>query len=225
MSDESLFREVDEEVRKEQIAKIWERYGNVFVGLSIGIVVAVAGLKGWQWLEHKQAEMAGSAYFAAATLQEDQETGKARAAFEALAKGSHTGYATLARFRVADALAAQGKRKEAVKAYDALAADSSLDKSMRDVARVRAAYLLADSASANALAKRLSGLDAKGSAWRNMVNEIIALASYRAGDYGDADRRMNEVMASPDLTPAARQRAQIFLQVLQPHIAKQAGAK
>ena len=74
MSDESLFREVDEEVRKEQIAKIWKRYGNVFVGLSIGIVVAVAGLKGWQYWQRVQAEKAGSAYFAAATLQQDQES-------------------------------------------------------------------------------------------------------------------------------------------------------
>jgi len=225
VSDESLFREVDEEVRKEQIAKIWKRYGNVFVGLSIGIVVAVAGLKGWQYWQRVQAEKAGSAYFAAATLQQDQESEKALSAFETLAKGSHTGYATLARLRVADALAAAGKRDEAVKAYDALAADSSLDRSLRDVARVRAAWLLADAASANDLAKRLSGLDAKNSPWRDTVNEILALASYRAGDYGDADRRMNEIMASPDLTPAARQRARIFLQVLQPHIAKQSGAQ
>lgn len=225
MSDESLFREVDEEMRKEQVAKIWKRYGNVFVGLSIGIVVAVAGLKGWQYWQRIQAEKAGSAYFAAATLQEDQEDVKALAAFEALAKGNHTGYATLARFRVADALAAEGKRDEAVKAYDVLAADSSLDKSMRDVARVRAAWLLADTASVNDLSKRLSGLDAKKGPWRDTVNEIMALASYRAGDYGDADRRMNEIMTSPDLTSAARQRAQIFLQVLQPRIAKQAEAK
>jgi len=31
-------------VRREQIAKVWQRYGNVFVGLSIGIVLAVAGI-------------------------------------------------------------------------------------------------------------------------------------------------------------------------------------
>ncbi len=225
MSDESLFREVDEEVRREQIAKIWKRYGNVFVGLSIGIVVAVAGIKGWQYWERTQAERAGSAYFAAAALQEDKKTSDALTAFEALAKGSHGGYATLARFRVADTLAGEGKRDEAVKAYDALAADSTLDQSMRDVARVRAAYLLADTASATELSQRLSGLDAAGNPWRNVVNEIIALASYRAGDYGDADRRMNEIMTSPDLAPAARQRAQIFLQVLQPHIAKSSGAQ
>jgi len=96
---------------------------------------------------------------------------------------------------------------------------------LRDVARVRAAYLLADTASANELTQRLGGLDAAGNPWRDVVNEMIALASYRAGDYADADRRMNEIMASPDLTPGARQRAQIFLQVLQPHIAKQPGAQ
>jgi hypothetical protein len=225
LSEESLFREVDEEVRREQLNKLWQRYGSVFVGLSIGIVVAVAGIKGWQYWERRQAEAAGSAYFTAVGLADDKKSAEALAAFEALAKGGHGGYAVLARFRVADVQAADGDTEAALKAYDALAADTSLDQALRDLARVRAAYVVADKASAADLAQRLSGLDAAGNPWRNVVNELIAVAAYRAGDYADADRRMNEVMADPGLSPGARQRAQIFLQVLQPLIAKPSGTQ
>ncbi len=225
MSEESLFREVDEEVRREQIGKIWQRYGNVFIGVSIGIVLAVAGIKGWQYWERTQAERAGAKYYTAISLEDDKKTAAALSAFETIAKGAHGGYAILARFRVAAALSGEGKQDAAVKAYDALAADSSLDQALRDVARVRAAYLLVDKASPSELSKRLSGLDAATSPWRDAVNEIVALASYRTGDYADADRRMNEVMLDPHLSGAARQRARLFLQVLQPLIAKPSGAQ
>jgi len=225
VSEESLFREVDEEVRREQLGKIWQRYRYVFIGVSIGIVLAVAGIKGWQYWQRTQAERAGAKYFTAVSLEDSKKTDAALSAFESIAKGAHGGYAILARFRVAAALSGEGKQAEAVKAYDALAADSSLDQALRDVARVRAAYLLVNKASPSALSKRLSGLDAATNPWRADVNEIVALASYRTGDYADADRRMNEIMLDPHLSAAARQRARIFLQVLQPLIAKPSGAR
>jgi hypothetical protein len=223
LSEESLFREVDEEVRREQLAKVWQRYGSVFVGLSLGIVLAVAGIKGWQYWQRSQAEAAGSAYFAAVVLDEDKKPDQALAAFETLAAGGHGGYAVLARFRVADTLAGNGDNDAALKAYDELAGDSSIDQSLRDLARVRAAYILADSASLADLSRRLAGLDKADNPWRNSVNEVIAVAAYRAGDYVEADRRMNAVLADPGVTTGARQRAQIFLQVLQPLIAKPSG--
>lgn len=225
MSEESLYREVDEEVRREQLMKLWQRYGNILVGLSLGVVIAVAGYKGWQYWQRTQAERAGSAYFAAVALETESKRAEALSAFETLADGSHGGYAMLARFRVAAALAAEGKTEEAVNAYDALAADGGLDAPLRDLARVRAAYLLADHATVADLNQRLAGLDAAGNPWRRAVDEIIAIAAYRAGDYREADRRINEMLADPTLPAGARQRAQIFAQVLQPLIAKPSGTQ
>jgi hypothetical protein len=48
VSDESLFREVDEEVRQEQYKKLWDKFGNYFVALCFVIVASVAGVKGYQ---------------------------------------------------------------------------------------------------------------------------------------------------------------------------------
>ena len=63
MSDESLFREVDEEVRQEQYKKLWDKFGNYFVALCVVIVASVAGVKGYQYFQIKQSEAAAIVYF------------------------------------------------------------------------------------------------------------------------------------------------------------------
>ena len=55
MSDDSLFREVDEEVRAERFQKLWKQYGAYVAGAAIGVVLAVAGINGWQYWKTKQA--------------------------------------------------------------------------------------------------------------------------------------------------------------------------
>jgi len=43
-----IFREVDEEVRRDQFKKLWERYGIFFIALAVLFVAAVGGWRGYQ---------------------------------------------------------------------------------------------------------------------------------------------------------------------------------
>ena len=124
MSDELLFREVDEEVRQDQIKKIWERYGGLISIAAVLVVIAVAAFQGWRYWQVRQSEAAAQAYADAVTLLEDGKTADGEAALKGI---SHPTYATLARLRLAAALAAQGKADEAVAAYDAVAGDANTD--------------------------------------------------------------------------------------------------
>ena len=63
MSDESLFREVDEEVRREQVKKLWNRYGTLLVAVSLAVIVGVAGWKGWQYWQLSRSQAAAKVYF------------------------------------------------------------------------------------------------------------------------------------------------------------------
>ena len=94
MSDESLFREVDEEVRQEQFQKLWKRYGNAIIALCFVVVAAVAAFKGWQYWQARQAEAAADAFFTAGTLATD---GKPEDALKQYLSISHAGFGTLAR--------------------------------------------------------------------------------------------------------------------------------
>ena len=221
MSDDLLFREVDEEVRRDEVQKLWNKYGSWAVALSVGVVVAVAAFKGWQYWQKTQAEASGAAYFKAVRLVSEGKQDDADRIFEELSR-KKSGYGVFARLFEAGELAKAGKTAKAVAAYDAIANSGNVDEAIRQLAGIRAAYLLADSASVDELQKRLKAFSQPSSPWRNQAREVIALAAWRAGNYLLADRMMNEVLADPLATGEARQRARVFLSVLAPKLASSA---
>lgn len=217
MSDESLFREVDEEVRQEQYKKLWDRYGNHIIALCFVVVAGVAGFKGWQYWQVKQSEAAGQAYFDALKTATG---GKVDEAVQQLGAIGHGGYKMLAALRTAGLLAEQGKTAEAVKAFEAVAADGSADPALRDLASIRAVYLLADTMAPEDLQKRLAAFDVDGGQWRNEMREIVGIAAWRTKNYGLADKVMNEIVADPAAAPGIRQRAQVMIDLLTPLLPK-----
>ena len=217
MSDESLFREVDEEVRQEQFKKLWDRFGNYVIALMVAVVVVVAGIKGWQFWQVRQSEAAADIYFAAAKAA---GTGKAGEAVKQFAAVDHAGFGQLARLREANGLASQGKTAAAVKLYDAIAADAAADPTLRDLARIRAGYVLADTLKPDELLLRLGAFDNDASPWRHAAREIFGIAAWRTADYTMAGRDMDAIMADPEAPASIRQRAQVMAQLLVPLLAK-----
>lgn len=213
MSDESLFREVDEEVRQEQYKKIWKQYGNYFTAMAVAVVFLVAGFKGWQYWELSQSEKAARVFADGVQKLTEGKTADADAAFAAI---EHKGYAKLANLRRAAALGNQGKADEAVAAYDALANDQGAEQSIRDLARLRAGYLLVDKLAPAELISRLGSFDNEQSPWRGLAREIFALSAYRTGDYAMADRYLNAIIADQGVALELRQRAQTLLEVITP---------
>ncbi len=213
MSDESLFREVDEEVRQEQFKQLWNKYGNYFTALAVVFVLAVAGFKGWQYWQLSQSQEAARVFSDAVKMLDEGKTADADAAFAAI---HHRGYAQLANLRRAAALVAAGKTDEGVALYDTIANDQSSDQALRDLARVRAGYALVDKLAPAELISRLGSFDNEESPWRGQAREIFALSAYRTGDYAMADRYVNAIIADQGIGLELRQRAQMLLEVLTP---------
>jgi hypothetical protein len=217
LQDESLFREVDEEVRQDEYIKIWDRYGNYFLGLALAIVLGVSSFKGWEYYQTKQAEDASTIYLDAATKA---NAGKADDALAALAAIKHPGFGQLAKMREAAVIAEKGDTQKAVAAYDALIADKATDPELADLARIRAGYLLVDTAKPDELLPRLGKFDKEGAAWRNEAREIFGLSAWRSKDFAMADRYMNAIYTDKDAGPAIRQRAQVLIQLIAPELPK-----
>jgi len=217
VTDESLFREVDEEVRQEEYKKIWDRFGNVFVGIAVVSVVLVAAWKGYEYYQRTQSEAAAIIYQEAVKKAAE---GKHEDALSALRAVRHAGYGQLARVREAAVLADKGDVEPAVAAYDAIAADTSADPQLRDLASIRAGYLLVDTATPDQLLARLGKFDKDGEVWRHQAREIFGLAAWRIQDYAMADRYMNAIFADPETPQAMRQRAQVMVQLIAPHLAQ-----
>jgi len=194
-----IFHEVDEEVRREQLKKLWERYGWLVITLAVLIVIAVGGWRAYQWYEAKKAAEAGAAFEAAVALSEQGKPEEAEAAFAKIAQESSAGYRALARLREASELAKRDP-KAAVAIYDAVAADRSVGQTLQDLAALRAAYLLVDEAPYEEIRKRLEPLTVPDRPFRHSARALLALAAWRANDVA-ATRRWSEMILADAETP------------------------
>lgn len=211
MSD--IFREVDEEFQRDKVAQSLKKHGNLIIGVLLAVVVAVGGWRAWQYMENQKAAEAGKAFEAALALIADGKAAEGKAALDGLAKTAPAGYRTLSRFRIA-AEEARTDVAAAVKAYDALAADTTLEASLRDLAKVRAASLQIDTLPFAELQQKLEPLTAVGQAWRLSAREALGTAAFKAGQMEKASQYFDGILADPEAPQALRQRAEIMLSLV-----------
>jgi hypothetical protein len=213
-----LFDEVDEEVRREQLKKLWDRYSIFIIAGAILIVAAVGGWRGYQYLEAKKAAEAGASFEAAAELSEQGKHAEAEAAFTKLAATAPYGYRMLSRLRAAAEVATRDPQA-AAKLYDDIAADRSVAAPEQDLARIRSAGLLLDTESYNNLLQRLEPATAPGATYRHTARELLALSAWRANDAA-ATRQWLDMIANDGETPASLRSRAEALQALLPPVAK-----
>lgn len=209
-----FLREVDEEVRREQLYKLWQRYGLLIVAIAIAIVGGVGGVKWWQHRQASITEAAGDRYEAAARAASTGNPEDVVKAFSGIVGDAPKGYAILARLRIAGTLAASGKSTEALTHYDALANDTSADQVLRDYAALQAAMLRVDSADWDEMEKRLAPLLAATSPWRHMAREVRAFAAVKAGKTEEARKQLEALLGERTLPPSMTDRVQLLLTVL-----------
>lgn len=204
-----IFHEVDEEVRREKLQKLWERYGVHIIVLAVVIVACVGAWRGYEWWRGKQAAAAGAQFATAMTLSDEGKHADAEKAFAKIAAQAPAGYRVLARFHTASERA-QSNAADAVKAYDKLAADDSLSATLRDLAGLRAAMLLVDKAPFDEMKKRLDPLAAPGRTFRASARELLALSAWHHHDFKAARHYIDMIMGDPSTPPGARSRAQVL---------------
>ena len=213
-----LFDEVDEEVRRDQLKKLWDQYSIHIIAGALLIIAAVGGWRGYQYLEAKKAAEAGAAFDKAVELSEQNKHAEAEAAFTDLAAKAPSGYRMLARLRAA-AEVANRDPQAAAKLYDDIAADRSVGATERDLAKVRAAGLSLETASYPSMLQRLEPATVPGATFRHTARELLALSAWRAGDTAAARRWLDLIASDGETPPSLRSRAEA-LQALLPPVAK-----
>ena len=213
-----LFDEVDEDVRRDQLKKLWDQYSIYIVAGALLIIAAVGGWRGYEYLEAKKAAEAGAAFDRASELSEQNKHAEAEAAFTDLAAKAPSGYRMLARLRAA-AEVANRDPQAAVKLYDEMAADRSIGVSEQDLAKVRAAGLLLETSSYPNMLARLEPATAPAATFRHTARELLALSAWRANDTAAARQWLDLIANDGETPPSLRSRAEA-LQALLPPVAK-----
>ena len=213
-----LFDEVNEEVRRDQLKKLWDQYSIYIIALALLIIAGVGGWRGYQYLEAGKAAEAGAAFDKAVELSEAKKHVEAEAAFAALAAKAPSGYRTLARLRMA-AEVANRDAQAAAKLLDEIAGDRRVGTAEQDLARIRAAQLLLDSTTYPNMLQRLEPATAPTSTFRHTARELLALSAWRAND-ATATRKWLDLIANDGETPPSLRSRAEALQALLPPVAK-----
>lgn len=209
-----IFHEVDEEVRRERLKRLWDRYGILLIALAVLMVAGIGAWRGYEWWMAKKAAAAGAAFEQAVTLSEQGKQQEAQAAFDKLAAEAPGGYRTLANFRAAAGLV-KDSPAEAVKAYDKLAAAPSVGATLQDLATVRAGMLQVDTLPFDELKRKLGPVAEAGRPFRAIARELLALSAWGHKDYAEARQYIEAIMGDAETSPAMRSRVELLAAMIE----------
>jgi hypothetical protein len=213
-----LFDEVDEDVRREQLKRLWDRYSLLIIACALLVVAGVAGWRGYEYVEAKKAAESGVAFDKAVELSEQNKHAEAEAAFNSLAATAPSGYRLLARMRAAAEVGSHDA-PAAVKLYDDISNDRSVSALDQDLARVRAGQLLVETAPYSEMLTRLEASAEPGATFRHTARELLALSAWHANDSTSARKWLDLIANDGETPPGLRSRAEA-LQGLLPPVAK-----
>lgn len=209
-----IFQEVDEDIRREQAAQYWKKYGRYAIAAVLAVVLGTAAFVGWKEYDKSQRIKDSEAFLAAITLIQEGKTGEAKERFAALAEDAGSGYAALARFRAAALLGQSGDLPAAAAAFDAIARDGSIDSLYARLADLYYVLYMIESGDPQDLSKRLDRLLAEDGAWRYSARELSAVLAIRTGDVVKARSAYTQLSDDATAPPGIRARAAEMLQAL-----------
>jgi hypothetical protein len=199
-----IFREVEEDVRRERLEQIWKKYSDYIIAGMALIVLAAAGVQLYRVYEQREANKASEEFVAA---EQALENGQARAAaemFGRIAQTAPSGYAAVAKLAGADALFESGNHAEAIQIEKQIAASG--DPILAAAARIHTAWSIVDTAPKSEIETLLAPLTDPANAWHYMAREILAYADVRAGDTADGLKEFQSLTADANAPSSLRAR-------------------
>jgi hypothetical protein len=205
-----VFREVDEEVRREQLKKLWDRYQYLIVGVVFLVVVGVGGWRFYEWQQTQQAAQVGTRFEEAIVLADAGKNDEAEKIFAQIAVDGTPAYRALARVRQA-AAQAQTNPAAAIETYKQIIADTGIEQVMRDLASLRAAALMIDAGSYVDARKLLEPLATPGREFRHAARELLALNAWKSNDRTGAMKWYAAILTDPEAPVSSRSRVEMLI--------------
>lgn len=210
MSEQNIFREVDEELRSDRMRALWRRFAPYVIGAAVGVVLVVAANEGWTWYHANNAAKSSDELYAAFELIDGGDLPAAQTQLDALIADGSGSYPVLAQFRKAGVLVKEGAIADAVAAYDALA-NSQSNPRLRELALVLGGTLMVDAGTLADVESRVGSIAVEDSPLRNAAREALGLAQYKAGDFAAAQASFEAVVNDPLAQSTVRNRMGYYL--------------
>jgi hypothetical protein len=219
---ETFIREVDEELRRDQLKALWKRFAPLIIAVCVLVVAVTAGYRGMIWWQERAAARAGDRFLTALNAIASGNRAEGEAELQAIAAEGGAGYAALARLRLAGEQAAQGAKEEALQGFDAVMDDQSLSEPLRATARMRAALLALDMGDVEGATSRAGPLNVPGNPWRHIAREVLGTARYQTGDLAGAREMFVQIQEDAETPFDLRVRAGSMIALIDGQLAQPA---
>ena len=203
-----IFDEIEEDLRRDRMKLLWQRYGNYIIGLAVLIIIVVAGNQGYDYWKNSESQSAGDAFFEAVGADESLD------ALTTLVPNLPVGYEMLARFRIAALHAEDGDNFTAEQSFLALSEDNSIDIFYREVALLLSVMNAPSSVDKNILIGRLSSLSAFPGSLQGLALETSAGLYLELNERDKAISTLTEASKLPDIPSSLRQRISQSLSII-----------
>ena len=176
-----FLREVDDALREDEMRTAFQRWGKLAI---VGVVILLASLGGYLfWQQQKQQSTAqqGEQFTVALDDVEAGKLGDSAKKLTALIADSNDGTKAAAQMLLAGIAIEQGKPADAVKPFDAVAADGDAPQPYRDLAAIRAVATNFEAMKPEDVVTRLKPLAEPGKPWFGSAGELVAMAYLKQG--------------------------------------------
>ncbi|WP_275784064.1 tetratricopeptide repeat protein [Pararhizobium gei] len=212
--NDSFIREVNEELRSDQVKVVWTRFGGVIIAIAVLVVLGTIGKVGYDYWHETSASQSGDQFLAALTLSKDNKPDEALAALDTLEKDGYGAYPVLAKMRAATLQAQKGDVTAAIQAFSDIAKDGALPQPVRDASRLRAAYLLVDTGTYEQVSAEAEQLAVPANGMRHSAREALGLSAYKAGDMAKAKTWFRQIADDAETPRNVANRAQMLLDLI-----------
>tara|TARA_B100000963_G_C22500184_1_gene613380 strand:+ start:146 stop:775 length:630 start_codon:yes stop_codon:yes gene_type:complete len=203
-----IFDEINEELKQDRMTALWQRYGKYVIAFVVAVVAGISLTQGYGYYTQQRDARSADVFFNA--ILSDDVAGTLEAATEQLSDG----YALLAEFRLAAALAEKAQAAEAEQQYLSIAARDDIQQIYRDIALLLSVMQASETTQVSALQTRLDPLISSTSPLKGLALEQAAALDVRRGNRAAAIEKLNELVALTDIPASLRQRASQILAVL-----------
>lgn len=210
-----FINEVEEELRKDDYNKLLKRYGPYIAAVIFAIVAGTAFMEWRQYSTDRAARATAASYNEAISAAQKGETDKAVAQLTELADVAPSGYAGLSLMQAAIAKQDVGDRAGAVQLYDR-AAEAFEQTRHKQLAQLKAAYILAGDGAYTDVIARVSPLAAKDAPYEFLARELLGVAAAQTGDDTLARQQFGYLESIPGVPPTIKERAKQSLSLMKP---------
>jgi hypothetical protein len=208
-----VFEEVEDQIRTERYRALAMKALPWVLGVAAAALIIALGFWGWDSYTTSKANKASETYMEALEANAQGDQAGAYAKLGEVAKSGARGYRGLALMAQGGMRMEAGKTDEAVKLWDE-AAKAATDPVLGDLARLKSALALLDTAPYKDLEGRLTPLMEDKRPYRLQAREALAFAKVMAGKSAEAKADFTYLSQVLGASDGQRRRAQAALTLI-----------